>query len=419
VEKGIRYQEKYFDKYRFPGIIEQKAHFHRMVTSGIGLLKTRIFRISSPLFLVVLISLHAPASLGSDLPLSPPIPEEKPGDINFSHNGDQEIPPQDTIVAALVKSWAKFWGYWDYLVWKDLSQNWSQYGASPIFIDTTLLNKESFNHQDLTDIGPDMLIISGPSGAWKRFSQEEIEAVRDYAEGGHNVLGTYTLLFYAYGDTTVDNRGLASIFGLDSTLAYSLRDFDRRYHFNQGEYVFEGMESPYKSGGYNLSQVPDKGSWSSGDLVSSRVAAASLDSLAIVTFYPAGSYAAFFISSMPEYEGGETDKQFLYNAISYQGPTDVEEPENSVFPRQFALLQNYPNPFNLSTIFEYHLPQDCEVTLEVFNLLGQRVAVLVNARQTAGHKAVGWDGGSLASGTYFYQLRAGDFLTVKPLLILK
>jgi hypothetical protein len=377
------------------------------------LLKISIFGIIGLLFAIVGIG------FGFDRQLSPPIPEKNTQEVNVAHDGNPEVLPQDTIVAALVKSWAKVWGYWDYLVWGDLNQNWSQYGATPIFIDTTLLNKESFNHQDLADVGADMLIISGPSGGWKRFSQEEIEAVRDYAEAGHNVLGTYTLLFYAYGDTTVDNRGLASIFGLDSTLAYSLRDFDRRYHFNQGEYVFEGMESPYKSEGYRLSQVPDKGFWSSADLVSGRVAAASLDNLGIVAFYPAGKYVAFYVSSMPEYEGGETDKQFLYNAISYQGPTDVEEPENSVFPREFALLQNYPNPFNLSTIFEYHLPQDCEVTLEVFNLLGQRVAVLVSARQAAGHKAVGWHSGSLASGTYFYRLRAGDFLTVKPLLILK
>ena len=165
--------------------------------------------------------------------------------------------------------------------------------------------------------------------------------------------------------------------------------------------------------------MPDKGFWSSADLVSGRLAAASLDSLGIVTFYPSGSYSAFYVSSMPEYEGGQADKQFLYNAISYQGPTVVDEPENCVFPTDFVLLQNYPNPFNLSTIFEYQLPQDCEVTLEVFNLLGQKVAVLVSARQAAGHQAVGWHRGSLASGTYFYQLRAGNFLTVKPLVILK
>ncbi|TET67099.1 MAG: T9SS type A sorting domain-containing protein [Candidatus Zixiibacteriota bacterium] len=335
--------------------------------------------------------------------------------MNSICDADPHAFAQDIIVAALVKSW----GYWDYLVWEDLNQNWSQYGETPIFIDTTLLNKESFSHQDLTDIGADMLIISDPSGGWKTFSQEEIDAVEQYARSGHNLLGTYLLFSYPYGDTTIDNRGLAPIFGFDSSMTYSLRGIDRRYHFNQGEYVFEGMESPYRSEGYSLSQVPDKGFWSSADLVSGRVAAATLDNLGIVAFYPAGKYVAFYISSMPEYEGGETDKQFLYNAISYQGPTDVDEPENSIFPTDFVLLQNYPNPFNLATIFEYRLPLDCEVTLEVFNLLGQKVAVLVSARQAAGHKAVGWHRGSLASGTYFYQLRAGDFLTVKPLVILK
>lgn len=369
------------------------------------MLKISIFGIIGLLFAVVGIG------FGSDQQLSPPIPENKTQEMNLAHDGDPEVLPQDTIVAALVKSW----GYWDYLLWKDLSQ----YGETPILIDTSLLNRENFNYQDLTLTGADMLIISDPSGAWKTFSQEEIDAVEQYAQSGHNLLGTYLLFSYPYGDTTIDNRGLAPIFGFDSSMTYSLKGIDRRYHFNQGEYVFEGMESPYKSEGYNLSQVTERGSWTGADLTASRVAAATLDSIGLVSFYPAGKYAAFYVSSMPEYGGGETDKQFLYNAISYQGPTDVDEPENSVFPREFVLLQNYPNPFNLSTIFEYHLPQDCEVTLEVFNLLGQKVAVLVSARQAAGHKAVGWHSGSLASGTYFYRLRAGNFLTVKPLLILK
>jgi hypothetical protein len=369
------------------------------------LLKISIFGIIGFLFAIVGIG------FGFDRQFSPPIPEKRTQEMNLADDGDPEVLPQDTIIAALVKSW----GYWDYLLWKDLGQ----YGETPIFIDTSLLNRENFNYQDLTLTGADMLIISDPCGGWKTFSQEETEAIEQYAQGGHNLLGTYLLFSYTYGDTTIDNRGLAPIFGFDSSTTYSVRGIDRRYHFNQGEYVFEGMESPYKSEGYNLSQVPNKGFWSSGDLVSSRVAAATLDSVGVVTFYPAGSYAAFFISSMPEYEGGEIDKQFLYNAISYQGPTEVDEPENSVFPREFALLQNYPNPFNLSTIFEYHLPQECEVTLQVFNLLGERVAVLVNARQAAGHKAVGWHSGSLASGTYFYRLRAGGFQSAKSMVILK
>lgn len=364
---------------------------------------------------LVLLIFTGGSGLASDRQLSPPVPEEEARGTSSNHRGSPEIVAQDTIVAALVKSW----GHWDYLVWEDLSQNWSQYGQSAVSIDTTLLNRQSFTSVDLNSTGADMLIISSPCGDWKTFSLEEIEAVEQYALGGHNLLGTYLLFSYTYGGTTIDNRGLAPVFGIDSSSAYSMRAIDRRYHFGQGEYVFEGMESPYRSQGYNLSQVPESGFWSDEDLVGSRVAAATSDDLGIVSFYPAGSYAAFYISSMPEYGGGETDHQFLYNVITYRGPTGVEEYENPELPDELLFIRNYPNPFNTSTVFEYNLPRDCEVTLEILNLLGQKIAVVTAGRKTAGCRMVRWDSQHLCSGTYFYRLSAGDLVAVKSLVITK
>jgi hypothetical protein len=352
-------------------------------------------------------------ALASDRQLSPPVPEGGVRASSSNHSGSPEIVSQDTIVAALVKSW----GHWDCLVWEDLSRNWSQYGQTAVSIDTTLLNRQSFTSVDLNSTGADMLIISSPCGDWKTFSPEEIEAVGQYALGGHNLLGTYLLFSYTYGGTTIDNRGLAPVFGIDSSSAYSMRAIDRRYHFGQGEYVFEGMESPYRSQGYSLSQVPESGFWSDEDLVGSRVAAATSDDLGIVSFYPAGSYAAFYISSMPEYGGGETDHQFLYNVVTYQGPTGVEEYENPELPDELLFIRNYPNPFNASTVFEYNLPRDSEVTLEILNLLGQKVEVVASGKQSAGFKIVRWNSRHLSSGTYFCRLSAGELVAVKSLVI--
>lgn len=80
-------------------------------------------------------------------------------------------------------------------------------------------------------------------------------------------------------------------------------------------------------------------------------------------------------------------------------------------PIEFALSQNYPNPFNPSTTIRYSLPEQSNVTLKVFNILGQEVTTLVNDVQTAGHNAVVWNGRNAAgsvvcTGTYFYQLTA-------------
>jgi len=88
-------------------------------------------------------------------------------------------------------------------------------------------------------------------------------------------------------------------------------------------------------------------------------------------------------------------------------------------PIQYSLLQNYPNPFNQKTEIRYALPRDCEVRLDVYSILGQRVATLVNGKQTAGYKSVRWDASGLPSGIYFYRLKAGDFVQTRKMVVLK
>ena len=87
-------------------------------------------------------------------------------------------------------------------------------------------------------------------------------------------------------------------------------------------------------------------------------------------------------------------------------------------PKDFSLRQNYPNPFNPSTTIRYELPRGTNVTIEVYNSAGQRVAVLVDAGQSAGTHEVTFEGRSLASGAYFCRMQAGDYQeTMKMLLV--
>ncbi|MCL4547355.1 MAG: T9SS type A sorting domain-containing protein [Bacteroidetes bacterium] len=88
-------------------------------------------------------------------------------------------------------------------------------------------------------------------------------------------------------------------------------------------------------------------------------------------------------------------------------------------PANFALLQNFPNPFNPSTIIRFELPKESNVTLKVFNILGEEVATLVNKVMTPGRQEVTFDGSKLASGMYIYRIQAGNFVEVKKLLLLK
>ena len=85
----------------------------------------------------------------------------------------------------------------------------------------------------------------------------------------------------------------------------------------------------------------------------------------------------------------------------------------------YALEQNYPNPFNPSTTIQYALPSAADVNLTVFNVLGQEAATLVNENKPAGTYSVQFDGSRLASGLYFYRLRAGQYVEMKKLVLLK
>jgi len=88
-------------------------------------------------------------------------------------------------------------------------------------------------------------------------------------------------------------------------------------------------------------------------------------------------------------------------------------------PTEFALSSNYPNPFNTSTVIEYQLPEASDVKLEVYNLLGNKVATLVKGEQEAGYKSVTWDASEVSSGIYFCKLSAGDFTETRRMVLVK
>ena len=97
-------------------------------------------------------------------------------------------------------------------------------------------------------------------------------------------------------------------------------------------------------------------------------------------------------------------KQFIF---SYTGP------------KEFKLEQNFPNPFNPTTTIQYQLPFDARVTLKVYDILGSEVATLVNEEQQAGYREVQFNGISYASGMYVYRLQAGDYVSIKKMLMIK
>jgi len=107
-------------------------------------------------------------------------------------------------------------------------------------------------------------------------------------------------------------------------------------------------------------------------------------------------------------------------AYEFLSPTIAEE---ETLPQKFILYQNYPNPFNPSTTIQYTIDSKQFVTLNVYDILGNVVAALVNGEQAAGNYEIEFNTSSTnhhpSSGVYFYRLEAGNFIGIKKMLLLK
>ncbi len=125
------------------------------------------------------------------------------------------------------------------------------------------------------------------------------------------------------------------------------------------------------------------------------------------------------------------DAQFYATEVEFAvmicpKPTAVEDEgeESGMVPESFELYQSYPNPFNSQTVIKYDLLKSCQVTLSIYNILGQKVRTLVSELQEPGPKSLNWNGKDekgrdLASGIYFYQLKAGEVTRTRRMVLLK
>jgi hypothetical protein len=106
----------------------------------------------------------------------------------------------------------------------------------------------------------------------------------------------------------------------------------------------------------------------------------------------------------------ENESQLSLTAVENNGKN---------LPASFSLSQNYPNPFNPSTVITYNVPKESQITLKVFNVLGQEVTTLVNSNQKAGTYNIMFNASKLSSGIYFYSLKANGFTSTKKMMLVK
>ncbi len=130
-------------------------------------------------------------------------------------------------------------------------------------------------------------------------------------------------------------------------------------------------------------------------------------------------FAASAKQDVDPFDEGEI---FIFSGDSTIATAVKDEQTN--LPRFFTLSQNYPNPFNSSTTISYTLLRRSQIWLEIFNIAGEKVRVLLDQRQTAGSHQIFWDGTdflgkSLPSGIYLYKLKVGEETSVKKMVLIK
>ncbi len=120
--------------------------------------------------------------------------------------------------------------------------------------------------------------------------------------------------------------------------------------------------------------------------------------------------------SKSKYEVTEQWNEFA-NIVEDASLVSVKEDEKLI--TEFKLKQNYPNPFNPSTVINYELPESGKVVLEVYNSIGEKIATLVNKKETKGVHKVTFSAQNLPSGLYFYRISYNNKITTKKMLLLK
>jgi hypothetical protein len=336
---------------------------------------------------------------------------------NSANNTQIKSMSKDLGVKAII---LKSWGGNNHkdLIWEHLNDNWSKYGNVPIFIDdSSYIDISNFSKEDLLNSKADVIILSDPAGHGYAFSQNEIIDLKDYLFQGHNLIGTYMVFRFEW---IPDNRALAPLFGFGSSINFSTTALMPCYEHNGGK-LFINIGSLYCSSGYDNSQVPSRGFWTQSDLNGAEIVGSTKDKKGIITLFKGDNFNSLYISSMPEFKGGNDDAQFLYNMITYSTNssgfdivTDLINIGNNC-----SIIGSYPNPFNSRTKIRYTLREQTHAVVAIYDLSGRIIDILVDKFEAAGNYEITWIPKDKPSGIYFCKLRSGNFSKMTKLLYQK
>lgn len=123
--------------------------------------------------------------------------------------------------------------------------------------------------------------------------------------------------------------------------------------------------------------------------------------------------AAYTFSNLLQYLNVES------GIVTISGATGIDDLLDDQIPSRYTLLQNYPNPFNPATHIRFGLPKASTVEIDLFNVMGQKVDTILDEYKRAGYHTINFDASHLASGIYFFSIKAEEFKDVKKMILMK
>jgi hypothetical protein len=225
-------------------------------------------------------------------------------------------PVKFVATAVIVKSWGNCGE--SLPIWRELNDNWSNYGRVKVRIGShpALCSDREITYEALAASGAQTVILSNPAGGNMRYNRRELQALARYASEGHNLIGTYALLYNPISG--VDNRLLARLFGLPGNVEYGIADAVANplvYDIVDGHQLFRDVGDPYLGRGFVASQAPVDGSWGPEDYGKARPLAVAGDNKSVVLGFCGEGFHSLYVSHMPEHHGGQADNQLIYNFI--------------------------------------------------------------------------------------------------------
>lgn len=184
-------------------------------------------------------------------------------------------------------------------------------------------------------------------------------------------------------------------------------------------------ESNGADNGYSLEVVVHTDYYGYSDLDTVKLSVVIWD----MDYASSDAYDASVADYAPNWWGSQWcdvnfEKYYMYRDVVLSDVTSIDDNNHKTVATGFQLMQNYPNPFNPSTTIVYELPVKTDVKIEVYNLLGKKVASLFNGQQTAGTHQVTWNGTTdqgrpASSGIYFYKVSTADFSKSRKMILMK